>query len=500
MTAATAMLTRVLLLIPVLTGLLMLSGVTRAAPAATTPLARVQELFPRAQSIGAFSGVPRAAPVLRDGRKLGYIFFTDDVLPIPAYSGKPVNCLVGFDLHGTLTGVRIVRHQEPILVVGLTAADLARFTAQYRHLPLANEIRIDGRQRPGRSVIDGLSGATITSMVINQTVSSGVKKVAAARGLLHPTSGGAFSFEPPEPLWRQLWRARIPSIAVLVSGLAILLGILLFQDWLARRPALLLLARTLFLLFTVVFIGALAGGQLSIVNVLTFTHSLLHGFSWESFLIDPVLFLLWSFVAFTVLLWGRGVYCGWLCPFGALQELLFRLSRRLGLTQWEPPEILHERLWALKYLILLALFGLSLQSLARAELVAEVEPFKTVFSLHFWRQWPFVVYALLLLALSMVVRKAWCRYLCPLGAALSFPARFRIFDWLRRRKECGRPCQLCARDCEVRAIRPTGEIIDNECHYCLDCQVTYWDNHKCPPLAEKRKKRERAVKLGSPAD
>ena len=44
---------------------------------------------------------------------------------------------------------------------------------------------------------------------------------------------------------------------------------------------------------------------------------------------------------------------------------------------------------------------------------------------------------------------------------------------------------LC-QTCEVQAIRPTGEIDPNECHYCLDCQVTYWDPHKCPPLSEER--------------
>jgi len=37
-----------------------------------------------------------------------------------------------------------------------------------------------------------------------------------------------------------------------------------------------------------------------------------------------------------------------------------------------------------------------------------------------------------------------------------------------------------------------GEIQLNECHYCLDCQVTYWNEHKCPPLVNKRKRRERA--------
>jgi NosR/NirI family nitrous oxide reductase transcriptional regulator len=485
---------RSLVLILVVALLILLVAGARAGSAPDV-LAMAQEMFPTADRVGQFNGKPPAAAVQLKGRDLGYVFFTEDVMPIPAYSGKPINCLVGFDLHGRIKGVRIVHHEEPILLVGLSDRDLARFTAQYRELPITDDIRIGGQEKPGRSVIDGISGATITTMVINSTISQGVKKVAAARGLLTRENGGRFSFEEPEPLWQQLWNARIPSIIILCIGLFLLLCILLFQDWLARHPTLLLQVRTLYLVFTVVFVGWLAAGQLSIVNVMTFTNSLLHGFSWESFLIDPMLFLLWSFVAFTVLLWGRGVYCGWLCPFGALQELLFRVARRLKLPEWEPPEILHERLTALKYLILLALFGLSLQSLGSAERYAEVEPFKTAFSMHFWRDWPFVLYALLLLALGLVVRKAYCRYLCPLGAALTFPTRFRIFDWLRRRKECGRPCQTCARECEVRAIRPTGEIIDNECHYCLDCQVTYWDDKKCPPLVEKRKKRERAAKL-----
>jgi NosR/NirI family nitrous oxide reductase transcriptional regulator len=154
----------------------------------------------------------------------------------------------------------------------------------------------------------------------------------------------------------------------------------------------------------------------------------------------------------------------------------------------------HQRLWAIKYLILLALFGISLQSLVYAERFAEVEPFKTAITLRFMREWGFVLYALGLLVVGLFVRKFYCRYLCPLGAALTYPARFRIFDWLRRRKECGRPCQICAEECEVQAIRPTGEINANECHYCLDCQVTYFNDRKCPPVVEKRRKRERFSK------
>jgi len=154
--------------------------------------------------------------------------------------------------------------------------------------------------------------------------------------------------------------------------------------------------------------------------------------------------------------------------------------------------VVHERLWAIKYIIMLGLFAVSLQSLVLAEQLAEVEPFKTAVTLHFAREWSYVLYATGLLLISAFNRKFYCRYICPLGAALTFPSKFRIFEWLRRYKECGRPCQICRNECEVRAIRSTGEINPNECHYCLDCQVTYWNAYKCPPLAEKRKKRERA--------
>jgi polyferredoxin len=450
---------------------------------------QIRVMFPQAERLGPLEGSPPSAAVYGADAVLGYVLLTNDVLRIPAYSGKPVNSLVGFDITGAIRGVRIVEHEEPILVIGIDDADLADYTAQYRGLAVTDDIRIGGHAAPGRPVIDGITGATITVMVINRAVAESVKRVAMARGLLQ-AGEGAVRFAPPEPLWQTLWHERQVAVVMLLVGLLALVLILLFQDWLARHPTLLKRIRTAYLWFTLLFIGAYGMAQLSIVNVLTFVNALLHGFQWESFLMDPLMFLLWSFVAFTVLLWGRGVYCGWLCPFGALQELLFRLGQRLRLPEWEPPAVVHERLWAIKYVLLIGLFGLSLQSLGNAERAAEVEPFKTVFALRLLRDWPFVVYALLLLGIGLFVRKAYCRYLCPLGAALTFPGRFRIFDWLRRRKECGRPCQICARECEVQAIRPTGEIIETECHYCLDCQITYWDAHKCPPLVEQRKKAE----------
>jgi NosR/NirI family nitrous oxide reductase transcriptional regulator len=331
-----------------------------------------------------------------------------------------------------------------------------------------------------------------------------VRKVALARGLdpARPatpnaagTIAGAARTAPPEPIWIGVWHERVFPIAVLGAGLVFLTLVLIFQDWLARRSKLLLYVRDGFLLFTLFFIGWYGLAQLSVVNVLTFSHSIMHGFQWESFLIDPLMFILWAFVAVTLLLWGRSVYCGWLCPFGALQELTFQLARRFKrLPFFEMPQAVHERLWALKYIILLVLFGASLQSLSQAEYLAEVEPFKTAVTLRWGREWGFVLFAAAMVLVSAFNRKFYCKYLCALGAALTIPGKFRIFDWLRRHRECGRPCQVCARECEVQAIRKNGEINANECHYCLDCQVTYWNDRKCPPEVERRRRRQKSVR------
>lgn len=295
-------------------------------------------------------------------------------------------------------------------------------------------------------------------------------------------------------LWERIWQGRKLDIALLLAGLGVLTLILVFQDWLVRYPHLLERIRTGFLVYTLVYIGWYSLAQLSVVNIFTFIHSVLHGFEWTTFLMDPLVFILWVFVAATLLLLGRGIYCGWLCPFGALQVLVNKLARHFKVPQFEPPQYVHERLWAIKYVILLVLFGISLQSIGTAEHYAEVEPFKTAITLHFARSWGYVAYAAGLVAVSAFNNKFYCRYVCPLGAGLAVSGRFHLFEWLRRRKECGHPCQICANECEVRAISELGPINFNECHYCLDCQVTYNNDHKCPPLVERRKKRERAAR------
>jgi NosR/NirI family nitrous oxide reductase transcriptional regulator len=301
------------------------------------------------------------------------------------------------------------------------------------------------------------------------------------------------------PLWQDIWWSRRYEIAMLAAMLIVLAGILIFQNAVTAHGRFYYRLRAGYLIVTFVFLGLIANAQLSVVNVLTFIHALLSGFRWELFLLDPMVFLLWGFVAVSLLFWGRGVFCGWLCPFGALQELTNKVARRLKVPQVTVPWAVHERLWPIKYLIFLGLFGISLYSLTLGEQLAEVEPFKTAIVLRFIRDWPFVLFAVALVGAGLFIERFFCRYLCPLGGALAIPGRMRMFDWLKRYRECGNPCQRCAVECPVQAIRPEGQINVNECIYCMHCQLLYWDDHKCPVVIQRRLKREKRLATTSPS-
>jgi transcriptional regulator of nitric oxide reductase len=294
------------------------------------------------------------------------------------------------------------------------------------------------------------------------------------------------------PLWQDIWRARSIQIAVLLLMLAGLGSILVFQNAVASRRRFYVGLRASYLVVTFVFLGLIANAQLSIVNVITFVHALLSGFRWELFLLDPLVFMLWSFVAASMLFWGRGVFCGWLCPFGALQELTNMVAQRLGVKQVDIPFGLHERLWMVKYVLFLIIVAVSLNSIMAAFGLAEIEPFKTAITMKFMRDWPFVSYAVTLLVIGIFVERFFCRYLCTLGAALAIPARMRMFEWLKRYRECGAECQVCARRCTVQAIHPLGQINPNECIYCLKCQANYFDDTICLHLKKRAERRRPA--------
>jgi NosR/NirI family transcriptional regulator, nitrous oxide reductase regulator len=675
------------------------------------------DLVTGADSYGPMQDDPPVAPVLKGGQTVGWAFVTSDFVSTTGYSGKPIHTLVAVDLDAHVTGVKLVKHSEPIVLIGIPQAKMDAMAAGYIGLDLVAEAQSGGTAHD----VDIISGATVTVMVIDDSIVRAGLKVARALGLgglapdaapmgpqfeLNPDApaapdwmtlegdgtlrrlsldvgqvnaafaalgdprameralteapettfiemqtalvshpaiarailgegeaanlmgslkpgehaivlvgrgiysfkgsgyvrGGIFDrivliqddvsvrfrdkmhkrlvavaataapeftetdlfrippdvgFDPskpfriqllvqrevgpiekvfttfdlgyqlpqqylraimPEPvpeavaevttqdetaahqaLWMRIWSDKQVEIALTAALLAVLTLVFFFQGLATRNARAFFWFRMGFLTVVLVFLGWYANAQLSVVNLMALFGALVSGFSWQAFLLDPLTFILWFSVAAALLFWGRGAYCGWLCPFGALQELTNRIARALHIPQWTLPWGLHERLWPLKYMIFLGLFGVSLMSIEQAEAYAEVEPFKTAIVLKFVRAWPFVAYAAALLVAGLFVERFYCRYLCPLGAALAIPARMRMFDWLKRYRECGNPCQSCANQCPVQAIHPTGEINPNECVNCLHCQVLYQSKTICPVVIKREKRRE-TVAASAPRD
>ena len=288
--------------------------------------------------------------------------------------------------------------------------------------------------------------------------------------------------------WRSIWTDRAAELALLAVGLAVLVWALRNQAWLSRDLRRLRRFRTAYLLFTLLFIGWYAQGQLSIVNLTALIQALAAGRSLEFFLYDPMTVTLWLFVIVTFFLWGRGTFCGWLCPFGALQELVSHAAQWLRVPQIRFSARTDGRLKRVKYAVLAVILVSALISVRWTDRLVEVEPFKTSITLLFVRDWPYVAWAVGLLLLSSFVYKGFCRYLCPLGAGMALFGRLRLFDWLPRRTECGKPCQRCQHDCEYQAIKKTGEIVYEECFQCLDCVAIEQSDTLCVPLIlEKRR-------------
>lgn len=671
------------------------------------PAAKVSDLVPDADGFGPIRADLAAAPVLKGGETVGWVFATSDFVGTTGYSGKPIHTLVAVGLDAKIIGVKLVKHSEPIVLIGIPEAKVKGLVSAYAGLDLVAEAKSGGTAHD----VDIISGATVTVMVIDDSIVRSGLKLARALGLggLAPESeqsgprftvdldaaspsdwieaegdgtirrlsldvaqvnaafaehadarareralteppettfidmhvalvsvpsigkallgqaeqanlgtwlkegenaiaiagrglysfkgsgyvrGGIFDrivliqddvsvrfrdrdhrrlggialtgapeftemdlfripanvgFDPTKPfriqllahrevapiekvfhtfdlgyqlpqkylkavaavpvevtavadhdessaqadLWKRIWRDKKVEIAVLGTMLLVLTAVFFFQTYAVRNARAFYIFRIAFLTVTLVFLGWYANAQLSVVNLMALFGSLVTGFSWQAFLLDPLTFILWFSVAAALLFWGRGAYCGWLCPFGALQELTNQVARKLHIPQWTLPWGLHERLWPLKYMIFLGLFGVSLMSVEQAEHLAEIEPFKTAIILKFIRAWPFVAYAVALLVAGLFVERFYCRYLCPLGAALAIPARIRMFDWLKRYHECGNPCQTCSNQCPVQAIHKTGEINPNECINCLHCQVLYQSETVCPVVIKKMKSRAR---------
>ena len=287
--------------------------------------------------------------------------------------------------------------------------------------------------------------------------------------------------------WQSEWAQQDYSIIFLFLLLTFLTLLLIFQKKLSASKKMHSYIRLGFLTITLTWLGWIAQAQLSIVNIISYAQALIQGKGYTQFLFEPLMCIIFVYTLISLILLGRGVFCGWLCPFGALQEILFKFGRFIKLPQINIPFWLNERLWALKYVILLIIAATIIIGHDSSYALVEIEPFKTAITSYFDRSLPYVIYAVILLSIALFTERFFCRFMCPLGAVLGFLGRFHIFDMIPRRPECGSPCHLCENSCPVQAIAPSGKINMNECFQCLDCEVEYYDDSRCPPLIFEKK-------------
>lgn len=239
------------------------------------------------------------------------------------------------------------------------------------------------------------------------------------------------------------------------------------------------------LALSILLLGIGQKGQPSIVNIFTFVDVIRSSSGVSIFLSEPFLFVSWIMITITAILWGRGPFCGWICPYGGMLEIVHWMRNRLVPRRWhhwyEMPDAWHERLKFLPYGIFVALLTVSLFSLNLAETLAELEPFKTTWLVGVTnRPWYLALYWAWLLIMGLVTVRFFCRYLCPLGGYIALLARFQVFK-LPRRNFCT-VCKICTKGCSTRAIDAKGVIDSKTCFGCLECTNQMYDEKVCPPL------------------
>ena len=181
-------------------------------------------------------------------------------------------------------------------------------------------------------------------------------------------------------------------------------------------------------------------------------------------------YLLSFFVIASTVLWGR-LYCGRICAFGALTQLMDAVvPAKLRL---EVPVKLEQRANWIKYGLLVAVIGyfIATRDVSVYRYVEQFWMFGLFGTTVMW-----IGLAVLLLA-TVFVRNLYCRFLCPVGALLGVISKLTVFK-IKRWSECN-TCKICEKTCEWGAIRGP-KIIESECVRCDDCERLYLDQQKCP--------------------
>ncbi|MCK4704294.1 MAG: FMN-binding protein, partial [Gammaproteobacteria bacterium] len=136
------------------------------------------EIFPGADKIGSATSAPVVAPAFKQGEQLGFVFLTSDYTNTTGYSGKPIHQLVAIDMQGVIQKVLLVEHHEPIVLIGIPEKRITAVLKDYEGLDVGKLV-----QGTVDKQVDIVSGATVTIMVMDDTILRSAIKVARNYGL-----------------------------------------------------------------------------------------------------------------------------------------------------------------------------------------------------------------------------------------------------------------------------------------------------------------------------
>jgi NosR/NirI family transcriptional regulator, nitrous oxide reductase regulator len=220
------------------------------------------------------------------------------------------------------------------------------------------------------------------------------------------------------------------------------------------------------LVLAVAYMGFYKSYLISIVNIFAIID-----WDWPIFRYNLAWYLFAAFTLVSTLVWGR-LYCGRICAFGALTQLMDAvLPSKLRVNV---PVAIERRAAWIKYGLLAAV--LTYYVIARNTMIYRyVEPFWMFGLAEKTAMW---IGLGVLLAATVFVRNVYCRFLCPVGGTLGLISTATTFLPIKRWSEC-KTCKICERTCEWGAIRGP-KIVKSECVRCDDCERLYLDQQKCP--------------------
>jgi NosR/NirI family transcriptional regulator, nitrous oxide reductase regulator len=281
----------------------------------------------------------------------------------------------------------------------------------------------------------------------------------ALSGRLSAQADNPWGFEAdavPIETWQQLVKDQAPDL-VLFAVFAALALVSFFRKSVALKYVTLAAA--------VAYLGIYKSQLLSIVNVFGVMGGSLpifkYNLGWYFFAVFSVL---------TTVLWGR-LYCGRICAYGALTQLLDPIVP--ARYRYDVPLRIERHANKIKYALLA---GVLVYFAATRDMTIYryVEPFWLFGGRASAGLW--IALGILLVA-TVFVRNLYCRFLCPLGAALGLLSTLTVFR-IKRWSECN-SCKLCEKTCHWGAIDGP-KIIKAECVRCDDCERLYMDQQKCP--------------------